>query len=170
MIGCADQESSVRREAVPLENRRRRHGRNMPQLAQVRGLCGRIRPSFRVHVNMALICMSKQSEAPKIGDGENVHLRHEVSPSHTPRTLDRAYVRFLTESAIIHRHHCTATTITRIFSSETMPRYRLLAARGTPLLAPRATLSCSVHCLIMMWSCCSRLQPAGSVSRYPPMA
>ena len=29
-----------------------RHGRNIPELAQVRGLCGRIRPSFRVHVNM----------------------------------------------------------------------------------------------------------------------
>ena len=84
------------------------HGRNMPQLAQVRGLCGRIRPSFRVHVNMVLICMSKQSEAPKIGDVENIHLRHEVSPSHTPRTSDRECVRFLTESAMLSRrirHH-----------------------------------------------------------------
>ena len=65
-----------------------RHGRNMPQLAQVR-IYGRIRPSFRVHVNVALICMSKQLEAPKIGEIENMHLRHEVS-HHTPRALQTA--------------------------------------------------------------------------------
>ena len=72
----------------------------MPQLAQVRGIYGGIRPSFRVHVNMSPLCMSKQSEAPKIGDGENIHHRHGGITLTPPRTSDRACVRFLTEGMI----------------------------------------------------------------------
>ena len=121
-----------------------RQGRNIPQLAQVRGVWENYSPSFRVHVHMALFCMSKQSEAPKIGDDKNRQLREE----HTPRTSDRVYVITLTESGVINHHHRITNAMMRIFSSETMPRYRLLAARGTPLLAPRATFSCSVNYLI----------------------
>ena len=40
---------------------------------------------------------------------------------HTPRTSDRACVRFLTESGIICRLHRTKNAMMSIFSSVTMP-------------------------------------------------
>ena len=68
--------------------------------------------------------MGKQSEAPKIGDGENMHLRHEVSHSHTPRTSDRACVKFLTESAMFSRRIRNHNDIWSKVLSQRIMRYR----------------------------------------------
>ena len=40
--------------------------------AKFRGLCGRIRPPFRVPINMTSICMSKPLEAPIIEESEKM--------------------------------------------------------------------------------------------------
>ena len=55
---------------------------------------------------------------------ENEHLRHEVSHSHTPRTSDRACVRFLTESAMLSRRILRRRDIWSKFLSHQITRYR----------------------------------------------
>ena len=69
-------------------------------------------------------CMGKQSEAPKIGEVENRHLREEVSHSRTPRTSDSAYVRFLTEIAMLSRRNLHCGDIWSEFLTQRIMRYR----------------------------------------------
>ena len=101
--------------------------------------------------------MGKQSEAPKIGDGKNKHLREEESHSHTPRTSDSACVRFLTESAMLSRRNLHCGDIWSEFLTQQITGYRRppqVWVREWNLWAPRQHLCQQTFFRIANFPCC----------------